>query len=92
MHGICDFLEYIDHSICMLDEARQDSYYWIIDKIDLYWPNVFERSILNLAYNVISKHRLMKMVGVRKVWGWTNPRMPTTKGLGRRGYTANIIN
>jgi len=92
-HCICDSLEHIDHSICTLEfETRREPYYWILNKLDLYRPSVFEMSRLNLTYTVLSKRRLIKLVDAGEVHGWTDPRMPTIGGLRRRGYTAKILN
>ncbi|KAL7528070.1 hypothetical protein ACHAWF_002429, partial [Thalassiosira exigua] len=92
-HGICDSLERIDYSICTLEfETRREPYYWILWALDLYRPEVYEMSRLNLEYTVLSKRRLLKLVNGGNVRGWDDPRMPTVSGLRRRGYTRDIIN
>mmetsp|Transcript_24231 Transcript_24231/g.55165 ORF Transcript_24231/g.55165 Transcript_24231/m.55165 type:complete len:711 (-) Transcript_24231:264-2396(-) len=92
-HAICDSLEHIDYSICTLEfENRRESYYWLLAALDLYRPKIYEMSRLNLTYTVLSKRRLLKLVGNGHVRGWNDPRMPTISGLRRRGYTAQIIN
>ena len=92
-HGICDSIEDIDYSICTLEfETRREPYYWILWALDLYKPQVYEMSRLNVEYTVLSKRRLIKLVDTHKVRGWNDPRMPTLSGLRRRGYTPTIIN
>lgn len=92
-HGICDSLEHIDYSICTLEfETRREPYFWILWALDMYRPNVYEMSRLNIQYTVLSKRRLLKLVMNNKVRGWNDPRMPTISGLRRRGYTKDIIN
>jgi glutaminyl-tRNA synthetase len=92
-HGICDSLERIDYSICTLEfETRREPYYWILWALDMFRPNVYEMSRLNLQYTVLSKRRLLKLVEQHVVRGWDDPRMPTISGLRRRGYTKEIIN
>lgn len=92
-HGICDSLEDIDYSICTLEfETRREPYYWILWALDMYRPNVYEMSRLNLQYTVLSKRRLLKLVDNHIVRGWNDPRMPTISGYRRRGFTAEIIN
>ncbi len=92
-HGICDSLERIDYSICTLEfETRREPYYWILWALDMFRPNVYEMSRLNLEYTVLSKRRLLKLVEANHVRGWSDPRMPTISGLRRRGYTKDIIN
>ena len=92
-HGICDSLENIDYSICTLEfETRREPYYWILWALDMYRPNVYEMSRLNLQYTVLSKRRLLKLVESKTVRGWNDPRMPTLSGYRRRGFTPTIIN
>jgi glutaminyl-tRNA synthetase len=49
-------------------------------------------SRLNISYTVLSKRKLLKLVTNGYMRGWDDPRMPTIKGLRRRGYTPNILN
>ena len=92
-HCIVDALEHVDYSICTLEfETRRESYYWVLDALDLYRPKVFEMSRLNISYTVLSKRKLTKLVTSGKVAGWDDPRMPTISGLRRRGYSASAIN
>jgi len=88
-----DSLEDIDFSICTLEfETRRESYYWLLDALDLFKPMVYEMSRLNIEYVVLSKRRLIHLVNCGFVRGWDDPRMPTIKGLRRRGYTAKAVN
>lgn len=92
-HCIIDSIEDIDYSICTLEfETRRESYFWVLEALDLYRPKVYEMSRLNISYTVLSKRKLLKLVMNNYMRGWDDPRMPTIKGLRRRGYTANIIN
>ena len=49
-------------------------------------------SRLNIAFTVLSKRKLLKLVNGGYMRGWDDPRMPTIKGLRRKGYTAEILN
>lgn len=92
-HCIQDSLEHVDFSICTLEfETRRESYYWLLDALDLYKPMVYEMSRLNIEYVVLSKRKLIQLVTSGFVRGWDDPRMPTIKGLRRRGYTADALN
>ena len=92
-HCIIDSLEYITYSLCTLEfEVRRDTYYWLLDILDLYKPMVWEFSRLNLSFNVLSKRRLLALVRDHHVRGWDDPRLLTINGLRRRGYTADAIN
>ena len=92
-HGICDSIEHIDYSICTLEfESRREPYFWILWALDMYRPQVYEMSRLNIEYTVLSKRKLIKLVMKKVVRGWSDPRMPTVSGLRRRGYTKEILN
>jgi len=60
--------------------------------LDMYRPLVWEFSRLKLTGVVISKRRLLKLVTGGYVRGWDDPRMPTIRGLRRRGYTQRALN
>lgn len=92
-HCINDSLEHIDYSLCTLEfEQRRDSYYWLLEALDLYRPHVWEFSRLNLEYAVVSKRKLMRLVKEGYVRGWDDPRFLTINGMRRRGYTPEAIN
>lgn len=92
-HCIIDSLENITHSLCTLEfEIRRESYFWLLEALEIYRPFVWEYSRLNLTYNVLSKRRLEKLVNEKHVRGWDDPRLLTLMGLKRRGYTPTMIN
>jgi len=92
-HCLNDSLENITHSLCTLEfEVRRDSYYWLLQALDVYRPFVWEYSRLNLSRNVLSKRRLTVLVTEKYVNGWDDPRILTINGLRRRGYTNDAIN
>ena len=62
-HCIIDSLENIDFSLCTLEfESRRDSYYWLLEALDLWRPHVWEFGRLNLTYTVMSKRKLKQLV------------------------------
>jgi len=92
-HGTCDSLEHVDYSICTLEfETRRENYFWLLQKMGIFRPKVFEMSRLNIEYTVLSKRRLLKLVTGKFVRGWDDPRMPTISGMRRRGYPSGAIN
>lgn len=92
-HCIVDSLEWVTHSLCTLEfEIRRDSYYWLLEALDLYRPFVWESARLNLENTVMSKRKLKMLVEEGIVRGWDDPRMPTLVGMRRRGYTASALN
>lgn len=91
-HCIVDALEHIDYSICTLEfETRRESYYWLLNELELFKPNVYEFARLSMTYTVLSKRKLLKLVTSKIVRGWDDPRMGTLNGLRRRGFTPEII-
>ncbi|MDH5700315.1 MAG: glutamate--tRNA ligase family protein, partial [Nitrospirota bacterium] len=46
---------------------------------------------LNLGHTLMSKRKLLQLVEEGHVNGWDDPRLPTLKGLRRRGYTPEAI-
>jgi glutaminyl-tRNA synthetase len=58
-HCIVDSLEDITHSLCTLEfETRRASYYWLLDRLGIYKPVVWEYARLNITNNVMSKRKL----------------------------------
>jgi glutaminyl-tRNA synthetase len=91
-HGQSDSIEKITHSICTLEfENHRPLYDWFIQSLGIYAPRQVEFARLNLTYTVMSKRKLLKLVQTGRVAGWDDPRMPTIRGLRRRGYTPEAI-
>ena len=92
-HGQSDALEGITHSICTLEfEDHRPLYEWFLRELPVpCQPQQIEFARLNLTYTVMSKRKLLELVTNRQVSGWDDPRMPTLKGLRRRGYTPESI-
>ncbi len=91
-HGQSDSIEGITHSFCDLAyEDHRPLYDWFLDQLGVHHPRQIEFARLNLTYTVLSKRVLRRLVGEGYVSGWDDPRMPTLRGLRRRGYTPAAI-
>jgi len=91
-HGQCDSIEGITHSICTLEfENHRPLYDWFLEQLGIFHPRQIEFARLNLTYTVLSKRKLLQLVQEKLVGGWDDPRMPTIRGLRRRGYTPEAI-
>ena len=93
-HCVSDYIEGITHSLCTLEfEVHRPLYEWILESLDLprALPRQIEFARLNIDYTVISKRKLLQLVQDGSVGGWDDPRMPTLRGLRRRGITASAI-
>ncbi|MDZ7781821.1 MAG: glutamine--tRNA ligase/YqeY domain fusion protein [Halioglobus sp.] len=88
-HGQGDAIEGITHSICTLEfEDHRPLYDWLLDHLPVpSRPRQYEFGRLNPSYTVTSKRKLRQLVEDGIVDGWDDPRMPTIRGLRRRGYT-----
>ncbi|MGA6827077.1 glutamine--tRNA ligase/YqeY domain fusion protein [Nitrospira sp. NS4] len=92
-HPLSDAIEGITHSICTLEfEDHRPLYDWVVAETDApHRPQQIEFARLNLTFAVMSKRKLLELVDKKLVAGWDDPRIPTIKGLRRRGYTAEAI-
>ena len=91
-HGLEDSIEKITHSICTLEfENHRPLYDWFLKELKIFRPQQIEFARLNLTYTVMSKRMLLELVNKNYVNGWDDPRLPTIKGMKRRGYSPASI-
>ncbi len=96
-HPISDAIEGITHSICTLEFAsHRDLYDYFVAYAakafdDVIYSKQIEFARMNLSYTILSKRHLSKLVDLKLVSGWDDPRMPTIAGMRRRGYPAEAI-
>ena len=92
-HPLSDAIEGITHSICTLEfEDHRPLYDWVVAEADApHRPQQIEFARLNLTSTVMSKRKLLELVEKKLVAGWDDPRLPTLKGLRRRGVTPEAI-
>ncbi|MDF1839414.1 MAG: glutamine--tRNA ligase/YqeY domain fusion protein [Planctomycetota bacterium] len=92
-HGQCDALENVSHSLCSLEfENHRPLYEWLLDHLPMeHKPRQIEFARLNISYTVLSKRFLKQLVEQGLVDGWDDPRLPTLRGMRRRGYTPQSI-
>ncbi len=92
-HGLSDSLEGVTHSLCSLEfQDHRPLYDWILDELETpCHPQQIEFARMNINYTVLSKRKLQRLVDDDHVNGWDDPRLPTLKGMKRRGYTPESI-
>ncbi len=98
-HPLSDAIEEISHSLCTLEfENNRAIYDWLVENLrgtaglpQAPRPYQYEFARLNLDYTVLSKRKLIKLVEGGHVQGWDDPRLPTLRGLRRRGVTPEAI-
>ena len=93
-HGQSDAIEGVTHSLCTLEfDSHRPLYDWYLEHLPLpgHQPRQTEFARLELTHTVTSKRRLATLVADGVVDGWDDPRLPTLRGLRRRGYPAAAI-
>jgi glutaminyl-tRNA synthetase len=105
-HGLEDSIEGVTHSLCSLEfENHRPLYDWFINAINqgrtddgsgewgktIHHPQQIEFARFNLTYTVMSKRVLRELVEGGHVNGWDDPRLPTLRGMRRRGYTPEAL-
>ncbi|HEY6768783.1 MAG TPA: glutamine--tRNA ligase/YqeY domain fusion protein [Candidatus Sulfotelmatobacter sp.] len=91
-HGQSDSLEEVTHSMCSLEFAdHQPLYNWFIEQLGIFPSKQIEFDRLSLTYTMMSKRKLRQLVEEGRVTGWDDARMPTLRGMRRRGYSPDAI-
>ncbi|KAI8897078.1 tRNA synthetases class I, catalytic domain-containing protein [Globomyces pollinis-pini] len=92
-HCLCDSFEDITHSMCTTEfQLSRESYYWLVDALEIYKPVQWEYGRLSLTHTVLSKRKLNKLVTDGHVSGWDDPRLHTIASIKRRGFTPQAVN
>lgn len=92
-HPLQDYIEGITHSLCSIEfRDHRPLYEWVLNSLDIqYPPRQIEFGRMNISGAVTSKRYLKELVAGNYVDGWDDPRLPTLKGLRRRGFTPESI-
>lgn len=92
-HPLQDFIEGVTHSLCSIEfKNHRPLYEWVLNELNINEPpKQREFGRLNLTGVVTSKRYLKELVFGNFVDGWDDPRLPTLKGLRRRGFTPESI-
>ncbi|BFH63137.1 glutamine--tRNA ligase/YqeY domain fusion protein [Paenibacillus azoreducens] len=92
-HPIQDWIEGITHSLCSAEFiGHRPLYEWVLSELGVSEPpKQREFGRLSISGFVTSKRYLRELVEGGYVDGWDDPRLPTIKGLRRRGVTPESI-
>ena len=91
-HGQGDSIEGITHSLCTLEfQNHRPLYNWLLEQLEIHHPKQIEFARLNISYTVTSKRKLKELVENGHVSDWDDPRMPTLRGMRRRGFPPKAI-
>lgn len=88
---IVDAIEGVTHTLRTMEYHDRDAqFYWFIEALGLRKPYIWEYSRLSMTNTVLSKRKLTWFVEQRLVDGWDDPRMPTVRGVLRRGQLLDL--
>lgn len=92
-HPLQDAIEGITHSLCSMEfKDHRPLYEWVLNEVEFPTPpKQREFGRFNLTGVVTSKRYLKELVYGNHVDGWDDPRLPTFRGLRRRGFTPESI-
>lgn len=92
-HPIQDAIEGITHSLCSIEfKDHRPLYEWVLNELDIPEPpKQREFGRVNITGVVTSKRYIRQLVAGHYVDGWDDPRLPTLRGLRRRGFTPESI-
>jgi len=89
---IVDSVEGVTHALRTTEYMdRDDQFNWFIDALGLRKPHIWAYARLNLTNTVMSKRKLTWLVETGVVDGWDDPRLPTVRGIIRRGLTVEAL-
>jgi bifunctional glutamyl/prolyl-tRNA synthetase len=89
---IVDSIEGVTHCLRTTEYMdRDDQFFWFIDALGLRRPHIWAYARLNLTNTVMSKRKLTWLVDEGIVEGWDDPRLPTVRGVLRRGLTVDAL-
>jgi len=72
-------------------ELRDEVYFYLLECLGLRKPHLMEFSRLEIKGMPVSKRKIKPLIENGMVMGWDDPRLPTLRGLRRRGILPEAI-
>ncbi|HDS59262.1 MAG TPA: glutamate--tRNA ligase, partial [Thermoplasmatales archaeon] len=72
-------------------ELRDEVYFYVLERLGLRKPHLMEFARLSIEGMPVSKRKIKPLIEEKKVQGWDDPRLPTLRGLARRGILPEAI-
>lgn len=89
---VVDSIEGVTHSLRMTEYAdRNEQYNWFLDALGLGPVHLWDFARISFIRTFRSKRKLTKVVDSGIVTGRDDPRMPTVRGILRRGLTVQAL-
>jgi len=90
--SIADSIEDVTHALRSKEyELRDELYDAILTAVNLRKPRVYDFARLKMKGTALSKRFLKPLIEQGKVHGWNDPRLPTLRGMKRRGILPEAI-
>lgn len=87
-----DSIEGVTHALRTTEYAgRNEHYAWFQDTLDLRHVQLWDFARISFIRTFLSKRKLKQVVDTRVVDSWNDPRMPTVRGILRRGSTVAAL-
>ncbi len=90
--SIMDSISGVTHAFRTKEyELRDEVYFFVLDRLKLRKPALMEFARLAIEGMPVSKRLIKPLIDEKKVSGYDDPRLPTLRGLRRRGILPEAI-